>query len=169
MSKHLPNDGLGHEEKAARVDCKDPVELLPRDVGEGLHPEDACTVDERIDAARPRNDVGDEGIDRVTVTHVERVAEASSANLGCHRLTTRPVDIGDADPGALLRETPGDGETDPARATRHDRRLVLQSRGHPQPPACDSSQVCGAKAAIAGSGLKYSRYSAQLPRREIAS
>ena len=106
---HLPQAGAGEQEAAVEVDGDHPPPVGVREVDQRSDVLDAGV--RHHDVHRPElSRAGlDAGFHLALVGHVHRHRQAGDLLRGGFRALG--VDVGEANLGALLRESPGDGET----------------------------------------------------------
>ena len=131
LADHRRQDGAAHEEHALHVH---PHRLVPGGLG-GLEDgfpggEDPGVVDEDVDAAEALERHADDplgvGARRDARLHGEGLAAGRPDRID-HRVVGPRPDVHADDPGALLREAPGDGLAEPHRGSRDDGDLAVQS------------------------------------------
>ena len=102
---HMRDHRLHAVERAAQIDRDDPVPIGDRHCRDGLAGDRAGGIDQDVDAARLRRNLGGEPRESRAVGDIERMAGRAAADLGRDALGRRIVAVDHRDPRAGFGKT----------------------------------------------------------------
>ena len=123
---HAGHRAAKHAHHALEVDIQ---RMIPQGVGHRLQRHtmrDPGIGDDGVDAAQLRLGMGEDGVDRVGILHIQRMeagAATGGRDLGHHRLAFRRQHIGDEHMRAQAPKSQGGGSPDANPRTRDQNRL----------------------------------------------